>query len=99
MSGTLGYNANNLMNLSETLNGELNTFKNEVEALMSYVDSLATSGYWTGAVYDQFKTNIQKYKQEHIDTLVADLEGWVSSLSQASQDATANTTKGLNIVG
>ena len=81
------------------MNTELGNFNEKVEELMAYVESLQTSGYWVGSVYDAFLANIRLYKSTKIDNLVQELTGWVNSLEQAGADADANTNAGLNIVG
>ena len=95
----LAYNSGNIYGLADTLEGKLGVFNGKIDELFGYINKLQTDGYWTGTMYNDFKTNIETYRKDHIEPMVGEIKTWISTLRQAGADADANTAKGRNIVG
>ncbi len=94
----LTYNAGNISQLADDIKGQLDAFNFKVSELFNFIDRLKNEGYWTGSVYDSFKANIEKYKKDEIDPMVASIETWISTLRDCAVDAASNTQKGINLV-
>lgn len=99
MAEGLAYNSTNIAALADTIQDQLNSFNTQVDELFKHIDNLKSQGYWVGTVYDEFKANIENYRTQHINTLVSDIETWISTLNEAAAMADANTNKGIGIVG
>lgn len=95
----LTYNAGNISQLADDIKLQLDAFNLKVSELFNFIDRLKNEGYWTGSVYETFKTNIEDYRKREIDPMVASIETWISTLRDCAVDAASNTQKGINLVG
>lgn len=99
MAEGLAYNAGNISGLADTLESKLNTFNGKVDELFKYIDRLKAEGYWVGSVYDAFRETIETYRKDHIEPMVGEINVWIATLRDTASEASANTAKGISIVG
>lgn len=93
--GTVTYSSQELHNLGSETGTKASGVRNEFDGLMASARELASSGKWTGEMYDAFMANVENYKKEHVDPLLDTMDEFVNEINTAADETEAQTRAGV----